>query len=347
MSGLVIAVGSGAWLIYSGGKLARVPWWVWALFPSFLAAAGLQCLRTARKLSGSDRKVWTCFGVGLLAEAMGEAMWAIHDLTGGGPAPFPVIAYAAYFSYSILSIAGFWYCMPSARSARVPLVQLGNLATVVSAILLAYVFLFYGFLRSPFPIALSLIAIGYCILGLTAFLFGSIVASLRLSGRIRWVMFLMLIGVGTIAITDYHFTYIVLHAEYLKTDPLNIAYLAASSFFIWAAFERSQLPAVIHSSEAALRVDDRARLWETLLLPLAVASVLVIALMFRERLTSDLLPYVAGASAFFVISLALRNWWAQQLENRLRLQALASESELQVANRELLNEMKSRSRAEE
>jgi len=69
--------------------------------------------------------------------------------------------------------------------------------------------------------------------------------------------------------------------------------------------------------------------------------------LFRERLTSGLLPYVVGASTFFVTSLALRNWWGQQLESQLRLQAIASEAQLQRANRKLVREMKNRSRAED
>ncbi len=344
---LCAALAGSKWLIDLGADFGPEPWWVWVLFPLFFYTAAIQFFRTAKRSSESDRRVWMCFSAACLAEGSGEAIWAIFDLFGVVPDPYPALAYIGYFSFSILVIVGFWYCMHGARSKGVSLVQLGNLATLFSAILLAYLFLFYGFLESPVPLAVAFISIGYCILGLSAFLFGLIAASLRLSGRIRRVMFLVLVGVGMIAIADYYFGYIVLNASYAKTHPLNLAYLIACCFFIWAAFERNQIPADAELDSLPYDLDERARLWETLLLPVAVAGVLVIALLFRERLTSRLLPYVAGASTFFVASLALRNWWGQQLERQLRSQAIASETQLLIANDELLSEMKNRSRAEE
>jgi signal transduction histidine kinase/CheY-like chemotaxis protein len=344
---LFAAFAASAWLIALGANLESEPWWVWMLFPLFFYAAAIQLSLTARKLPWSERRVWRCFSLACLAEGSGELIWAIYDLFGGVPDPFPAPAYIGYFSFSILIIVGFWYCMDRAKSRRVTLVQLGNLAILFSAILLAFLFLFYGFLESPVPLTEAFTSIGYCILALSSFLFGLIVASLRVSSHIRRAMFLVLSGVGMIAVTDYHFAYILLNSSYAKTHLLNSAYLLASCCFIWAGFERNQISVGADTGPSSTDHDERARLWETLLLPIAVAGVLIIALVFRERLTSDLLPYVAGASMFFVASLALRNWWGQQLENQLRSQTIASELQLQATNRDLLNEMQSRVRAED
>jgi len=334
-------------LITLGADRENEPWWVWVLFPLFLYAASIRLFLTANKLPRQERRVWNCFSLACFAEASGEAVWAIYDLFSGVPDPFPAPAYIGYFAYSTLVIVGFWRCMESVQSKRVTLVQLANLATLFSAILLAYLFLFYGFLESPVPLTEAFIAVGYCILGLSSFLFGLIVASLRVPSRLRRVMFMILIGVGIVAVADYHFAYLLLNSTYVRTTALNGVYLLACCLFIWAAFERMQIPAASDADSLSTDLDERARLWETLLLPAAVAGVLIIALVFRERLTSDLLPYVAGASMFFVASLALRNWWGQQLERQLRSQAISSELQLQATNRELLNEMKSRARAEE
>jgi len=344
---LCAALAASVRLITLGANRENEPWWVWVLFPLFLYAASVRLFLTASKLPRKERRVWKCFSLACFAEASGETVWAIYDLFSGFPNPFPAPAYIGYFSYSTLIIVGFWHCMESAQSKRVTLVQLANLATLFSAILLTYLFLFYGFLESPVPLTEAFIAIGYCILGLSSFLFGLIVASLRVPAHLRRVMFMILSGVGVIAIADYHFAYLLLNSTYVRTSLLNGVYLLACCLFIWAAFERQQIPAASDADSLSTDLDERARLWETLLLPMAVAGVLVIALVFRERLTSDLLPYVAAASTFFVGSLTLRNWWGQQLERQLRSQAIASEWQLQAANRDLLNEMKSRARAEE
>jgi len=341
------ALATSVRLITLGADRANEPWWVWVLFPLFLYVSAVQLFLTARKLPHNERRVWSCFSLACFAYAAGETVWAIYDLFSGIPDPFPAPAYIGYFAYCTLLIAGFWYCMESVQSRRVTLVQLANLATLFSAILLAYLFLFYGFLGSPVPLTKAFISIGYCILSLSAFLFGLIVASLRVPSHLRRVMFMILSGVGIIAAADYHFAYLLLNSSYIRTNLLNAVYLLACCLFIWAAFERKQISTVPDTSSSSTDLDERARLWETLLLPVAVAGVLVIALVFRERLTSDLLPYVAGASTFFVGSLALRNWWGQQLEQQLRSQAIASELRLQAANRDLLNEMKSRARAED
>ncbi len=71
------------------------------------------------------------------------------------------------------------------------------------------------------------------------------------------------------------------------------------------------------------------------------------ALVFRERFTEGLISFAVAASVVFIVSLALRNWWGHKLEVRLRTEALQSKSEMQLAYRELREEMKTRTQIQD
>ena len=127
---------------------------------------------------------------------------------------------------------------------------------------------------------------------------------------------------------------------------LSGLYLLVPSFTIWAAFEQDQLAKMEGEytvDEPSTEIEPRSTRWETLLPPLAVAGVLAFALVFRDRFTEDLISLAVTASVVFIVSLTLRNWWGHKLEVRLRTEALQSKSEMQLAYRELREEMKIRS----
>ncbi|HEY5658429.1 MAG TPA: ATP-binding protein [Myxococcota bacterium] len=344
---LCVAVAGAQWIIHQGAAFEREPWWVWILFPAFLFTTATVLLRASARATGNHRKVWLCFGLAFLVYGSGELIWAIYDVFGANPDPFPVPAYGFYFPFSLLMIAGFWQSAHRAPSMGVTVVQLANLGILFTSILIAYLFLFYDLMDAPVPPIVSATALAYCILNLSAFLFGLVIVSLRVSGRMRRVMLPVLVGFGIIAINDYHFTSVLLNASYIKTDPLNGLYMVSCALFIWAAIEWEHRLGG-HAADVPSRdFEERAKRWETLLPPLAVAAVLAFLFSYQDRMTQDLLPYIAGASVFFVAALALRSWWGHQVEMQLRMQALASEERLQSANRELRNEMERRARVQE
>jgi signal transduction histidine kinase len=226
-------------------------------------------------------------------------------------------------------------------------VQLGNLGIIFSSILLAYLFLFYGFMQAPVPKFTALIGLSYGVLDASVAFFGIVVVYLHLWSRRRLTTMLILFALIANAGSDAYYSYSLVTDGYDPTGPMNILYLLVASFVIWAAFEQDQLGDVSEYRELKPDVEDRAKQWETLLPASAVAAVLIVAFVFRAGMQAEMLPYIAGVSAVFVISLALRNWSGHRMETQLRMQALASEAKLQRSNRELRGEMEMRAQIEE
>ena len=123
----------------------------WILFPAFLFTTATVLLRASARATGNHRKVWLCFGLAFLVYGSGELIWAIYDVFGANPDPFPVPAYGFYFPFSLLMIAGFWQSAHRAPSMGVTVVQLANLGILFTSILIAYLFLFYDLMDAPVP----------------------------------------------------------------------------------------------------------------------------------------------------------------------------------------------------
>jgi len=155
---------------------------------------------------------------------------------------------------------------------------------------------------------------------------------------------LIVLGLCSMAATDFAYLGSLLAGGYLATDAFNGLYILAFCFLYMAAFEQDQIAS---SGEPARDVEDRSSHFETLLPPIAVTLVILMAYLLRDRITSGQFPYMAYAAMLFVASLGVRNWWGYRVEAQARAQAMASEAELQVANRELWDEMKVRARVQE
>jgi signal transduction histidine kinase len=274
-------------------------------------------------------------------------IWGIYDSFSHVYLPTPFLADVGYVAAPIFAMAGVWHLRVRAPTAWLDRVQIGNLGVILSSILLAYAFLFYGFMRAPVPTFTAAIGISYGVLDLSVALFGFVVVFSHLWSRKRLAVMLILFALLANGAGDVYYSYSLVDEGYDPTGPMNLVNLLVAAFFYWAAFERDALGAGAEVDRLAPEAEERAKQWETLLPSIAVAAVLAVAFVFREGLTAGMLPYVAVACFVFVISLAVRNWWGHQVEAELRLQALASQTDVERANRELREEMEARRRVEE
>jgi len=344
---LALAIASAELVLWLGRDAEATPWWVSAVYPLFYGAAGLRCFRSASRLASHERKTWFYFGLGCSSFALAEAAWGVYDSLLGVALPSPSPADLGYIAAPIFFGVGVWHWRARTPTEWLSRVQLGNLGIIFSSILLAYLFLFYGFMQAPVPKLAALAGISYAVLDLSVALFGFVVVYLHLWSRRRLATMLILFALIANAAADVYYSYSLVSHGYDPSGPMNIVSFLIASFVFWAAFEQDQLSVAEREQKLMPELEERAKQWETLLPPFAFAAVLVVAFVFREGLHAKMLPYVAVASLMFVMSLALRNWWGHRTELQLRMRALASEAKLQRSNRELRGEMQTRARIEE
>jgi signal transduction histidine kinase/CheY-like chemotaxis protein len=323
------------------------PWWVSILYPLFSFIAAARCFRTAVLLTSQERRSWLYFGLGCFSFGMADLMWGISETFLGASLPSPSIGDLGYIAGPIFLMAGLWYLRARSATVWFGRVQIGNLGVIFASILLVYAFVLHGLMQGPAPRLAAATGTYYAAVGLLAALFGFVIVFFHLWSEKRLVIMLILCALIVNTAADVSYSYSLVNEGYQSTGLINLFYLVFAALFYWAASERAALGADVGVGALTPEAEERAKQWETLFPSLAVAGVLLVAFVYRDGLTADVLPYVGVASVIFVVSLAVRNWWGHRMEAELRLQALASEAELQTANRELRGEMRVRAQIEE
>ncbi len=347
LASLCIVFALSEWLFWFGSAYERTPWWVSAIFPVFMLVAASQCFRTAAKLVGGQRRAWLLFGIGCSGMVVGETIWGVMDSYMGFVIPVSGLMEIFYVVFPVSFIVGIWYYRVQTPSTDDAFIQIGNLGIIFSATLLMYIFAQADFLGDPIPTYLGDITVFQWTLNVSATLFALIILSLHSRGRRRHVMSLVFIGLCFNALADLLYLNDLMGAGYQVSSLWSGPVLVCASFIIWAAFEQRQMKDENVADEPSAEAEARAKQWESLLPPLAFAGVLMVALFQRDKLVANLIPYVMMASLIFIGALAMRNWWGHRLEIQLRGQALQSKSEVQLANRELKEEMKTRALVQE
>jgi signal transduction histidine kinase/CheY-like chemotaxis protein len=350
LASLFILVAVSEWLFWLGSAFERTPWWVALLFPAFALGAAAKCFRTRARMTGSERRAWMFFSLGCLGFATAEVTWAVYDLFLGVSVPSPSVADFGYFAFPIFFIIGIWHYRVRVPSLDDNLIRIGNLGIILSATLLIYLFMYAEFLRTASSVSRAYITVAYAIIDLSAPLFTLIVISLHSWGRQGRVLLLIFLGLCSIASTDFTFINALMGTGYQSASLINGLYLLGPCFMTWAAFEQDQLAKMEGEGtvdESSIEIEPESTRWATLLPPLAVTGVFAFVLAFRDRFTEDLIPFAVVAAIVFIGSLAMRNWWGQKFEVRLRTEALQSKSELLLAYRELREEMEFRTQIQE
>ena len=332
---LFAALAFSEWLLWLGSAYEQTPWWVAAIFPVFALGAASECFRTSAMLVGRRRLAWAFFGAGYLAFFIAEVRWGFYDSFMGVVLPTPSIGDFFYYCLPICFVFGIWQYRTRTPSTDDAFVQLGNLGIILSATLLMYVFTYADFIRLEESPQFVVVQIGFGILNLAAASFGLIALSLYTWGRERRVMLLVFLGLGFNASGDFKFINDLIGGSYQASSLSSGVILICAALISWAAFEQRQLKDADVSDGPTAESEASAKQWESLLPPLAVAGVLLVALVQRDRITPALIPFVIAAALVFIGSLATRNWWSYRLEGQLRFKAFRSQSALEGSNREL------------
>jgi signal transduction histidine kinase/ActR/RegA family two-component response regulator len=323
----------------------------------FAVAAALKCFVTTRRLCGLERIAWIFISLAYFLYALAEAIWATYEVILDVPIPNLSASDVGYMIAPVLLIVGIWLYRTSNPTLPAVIIQLGNAGILVATIFLANMIAFQQLLEVS---GLSLSFIAYAVIGAAAFLFALFNICFYMRGRRRLVMMPLLFALGSLAVANYMTVYEVAADIYTSTSNANIGYFFTFAFGYWAAFEQDHLKTAPEEEQGLQAFDEVAQQWETLLLPLAIAVLMAVALIWRENLTADLIPQATGALLLFSAGLAIRDWCSQRVEGQLRegtrrnavslreseQRLLAKNEELASANRELSKEMIARKHIE-
>jgi len=356
---LLLAVGGIPLLAFEGAAWAF--WWSDFFWVLVIGATAAKCFRTTRLLAGYERAGWLWISWACLIYMASQLIWAFYEVVLGVPNPIPSPADLGYFATPLCLMVGIWLYRTQNPAADVMLVQLGNFGIIVAAILLANLILFLQPIHAANLGAEGPLLLAYVVIATSVFAYVLFNVWFYLRGYKRLVLMPLLLGVGTLAATDYLTTAEYLSGQYASSAFSNWGYLLAFAFIYWAASEQDALARTSLEDVPARGIEERARQWETLLPPIATAGVLAVALTHRDRLDAELVPYAASALTLFIASLGVRDWWSHRVEARLREQTRSGEErlkesearliekneELARANRELSEEMQARMRIQE
>jgi len=355
----MLGVGAVLLLLY-----ARSDWsvfWVDVFWVLVVGATGVKCVDTTRALRGHERRGWLCISVACLAYLISECLWSFYELILDISLPVPSPADIGYAASPLLLMVGIWLYRTKTLTLDAALVQLGNFGIIIAASFVANLILFRDSIGASGGDGRVLAVIAFVVIASSAFVFVLFNVWFYLSGRRRFVMTPLLLGVGALAASDYLTSVEFIAGTFASTALSNWGYILAFGFIYWAAFEQDVLTASAPVDAPPLELADRARQWETLLPPVVTLGVLALAIVHVDDLDPVLVFYGSGAALLFVVPLGVRDWWSHRIEVRLREQGKAGEERLQEsaarltakneelasANRELRDEMKMRIRAQE
>ena len=310
------------YLILLGFEPGSTPYWYIALcFPVFPFLAGLRCLRTRSILTGRERRAWAFIALGCFCAAGAEAFWGYLEFFLFEESPMTVWATMGYVFSPVCFVIGMLLYRDESRVAGVSLVQAGNLGIVFSSVVFAYILVVYQLLLGVYGGSEGAIVKTFQgAIIMAASVTGLTLVSLHFRGRKRAIMSLVVIGMLCIVVEYFSFIYFLVNDLFTWTNPYSVLYLVASTSLFFAASEQQQLEPETRDPEADAALEARAKQWETLLPAVAVAGVFVVAVLFRDGLRWELLPYLSGTLLVLVGSLGVRNWWAQRVEARLNNQ---------------------------
>jgi signal transduction histidine kinase/ActR/RegA family two-component response regulator len=356
LGGLALTVTVASAPLFLAADATWVLAWSISCMIVIVATTTLRCFATTRRLHGPERSAWRFISLAFTSFLLAQLIWSAYELILGIPNPMPAASDIGYLIAPLLLMIGIWLYRTTAPTLSMFIVQLGNIGILMAAVFLADTIIFQRrleVLESPIT---TQVLILYAAVAMTAFIFAAFNIFFYMRGSRRRVMTPLLLGLGSLALSDYLAGFEFESGNAISTSFVNVGYFITFAFGYWAAFEQDQIGTHPVEEPGSQAINEAALRWETLLLPAAITGLVAVALTHRENLTTDLVPNATGALILFLAAIAMRDWWSRRIEAQLRdgtrtaaaaLQKserhlLAKNDELEAANRELSKEMAAR-----
>ncbi|MDE0885403.1 MAG: HAMP domain-containing sensor histidine kinase [Myxococcota bacterium] len=301
-------------------------------FSAFPLLASAASFRTAFSLEGQDRHAWTLIGLACFSMFCAEGFWTYLEINFSESIPMTAMATTGYVVSPVLFMLGMVFYQDRARNTGFTLAQLGSLGVVFASVVYGYLVVVYQMLDSiglDSEVVITSQVQGIFILA--APVVGARIVLLRLRGKKRMIMGLVLFGMICLTVEYFSYIYLLVHGAYNENSPFSALYLVGSTAWFIAASEQYYTGKKVRDSQTHDEFEENAKQWETLLPTLMVAGVFIVTYIFEESLSPEVFPLLAGAIVVLVISLGVRNWWGQRVETELKGQLKSQADDLERA----------------
>lgn len=278
--GAVFFIAYVVWTVggWSQGTAQLVVSDITALLVSSTAVV-LSALAT-RSAQGRLRAAWAALTVGLLGWAVGDAIWAYHELVLG-EFPFPSAADAAYLLLPVGACAAM-LLFPTARSAQSQIrLVLDGVIVAASLFLVSWLTVLRSVFDAGAETRLGLaVSLAYPVSDLVVLTVAAYVL-IRAGSYERRSLILFTLGMACIAVSDTLFVYLSAKDQYSSGDPIDIGWIAGLLLIMVAV-------AAAHGDDPGARPAVHLPSWASVWLPYAplMAAGIVAATQPVELLRS-------------------------------------------------------------
>ncbi len=324
-AGFVVVFVIGDYLVLSP-SMSR--WWADLSWTLVSLVAGIECLRTARALSGDKRRAWLYFGAGCLAWFAGMLVWDYRELIQQQITPFPDYSDAGFMALAPLYVLGLIY-MSARRGLDLTLKDLADLGVIATVVALGSWLALADLLDNPgLSITYRGLTLSFPVLYLTAFVFALLVLLRRVVEPGRVVMVLFLAALALHAISGSFYAYSLLEETYQSGHYLDVFWVAAFAMVYSAAVvQQGGEPLRAETEEGLHRFNIQMRRADTLVFTGVLLAAGATAYWQRDVLTLNpgfLAPFLTVLAVF----LGLREWANHRVQIQLIEGIRRSEREL-------------------
>ena len=300
------------------------------------AAAALACALTARSTPDrSMRKAWYWLASASASWAIGQLLWAYHQLVLREQWPYPSWAEPFYLLFAPLSIIGLLRLAGSPTRSRLTFRHIANLALLTCFFQIFLVMALLGPIESlsRSPLFFWIAAVRCAFFSSIAFVALFLLWSYRPLPSWRSMLFIA-IGSVVYAVNALNYIRSIILNAYSEQSWSNAAWLVVFGCIACAAAEQRWL-----AQHPEPRIDQRRIDREALIeavVPAALMTLMTLVLLTNlQWLSSDVLTLTAISVAIFAVVLGAREAWNQREEHRLLNSLSASNANLERLNHEL------------
>ena len=307
-------------------------WWADMAWTIASLATAWRCFVTARGQYSNIRTTWTFIGLANLSWFLGMVIWDYMELALDQAIPFPGLSDIGFIGFAPLIALGLIAYRSGTPSVSLTAKQVSELGIILCALLLTLVMVFNRSLQAIEVSTLyKFVALAYPVLYQGIFFLGLSSPFSHPDKNRPMVFGLLLAGIFVHALADTLYGFYLLGHEYYIGSFLDVFWLVGFGFIYWSAYEQSvQQPRTVKQNHFA-----NLEKIESLLPGVATGWSILLVLIFRDQLTSEmmlyLLPIFAMLSVFIVTLFLAQN----NLQRRLYADLLASRESLALINQEL------------
>jgi diguanylate cyclase (GGDEF)-like protein/PAS domain S-box-containing protein len=308
-----------------------IHWWADIFWTVAAFASSMMCFGVARRLSARRRTAWLFIGAGGFSWFLGMLIWDYLELIRRVITPFPALSDLGFMALPLCFIAGLFYYRNATSTTILTLNNASNLGIIISTIVICTLVAFFDEInRLDVPPGYKIAALAYPILYISAFLYAALVLVSRPWQDDSMVVLLLTLSLGAHTITNVFYAHSLLVQTYEAGNYLDIFWIAAFGLLGWAVLEQRGCLAQQDTDTSTLQADERIRHAEAMLPAMALALFFISVMLFGNKLTPGIIPYLLPFAGIFIAAVGTSEWSTRKLEMRLSNEALAAEARVRL-----------------